>query len=125
MDQDRASRDKAAYDEGDFTAVRRRFHSLYRYVYGSPNSLRIKAAWQGLVRDALQKKRVLEVGCGEGWDCRKFLEWGASEIHGVDVSSTMLAVAKQHEGPGLRFFAHSFALSCARRSPARCGSCFR
>ena len=106
MDPDRAAREKAAYDEGDFTAVRRRFHSLYRYVYGSPNSLRLKATWHGLVKGALQNRRVLEVGCGEGWDCRKFLEWGATEVHGIDLSSAMLAVARQHEGPRLKFFAH-------------------
>jgi SAM-dependent methyltransferase len=106
IDSERIAREKAAYDEGDFTSVRRRFHTLYKYVYGSPNSLRIKALWQGLVRDALSNGRVLEVGCGEGWDCRKFLDWGAAEVHGIDLSSSMLAVARQHEGPRLKFFQH-------------------
>jgi len=106
MENERAARDKAAYDEGDFRSVRRRIHSLYRYVYGSPNSLRAKAYWQGAVRDALKGRRVLEIGCGEGWDCRKFLDWGAGEVHGIDVSTAMLAVAKQHESERLKFFEH-------------------
>jgi SAM-dependent methyltransferase len=106
MDNDRAARDKAAYDEGDFQSLRKRIQGLYRYVYGSPNSLRAKAYWQGTVRDALKGRRVLEIGCGEGWDCRRFLEWGAAEVHGIDVSTAMLAVAKQHESAHLKFFEH-------------------
>src|SRR5215471_15064099 len=102
MDNDRTARDKAAYDEGDFQSLRKRIQSLYRYVYGSPNSLRAKAYWQGTVRDASKGRRVLEIGCGEGWDCRRFLEWGAAEVHGIDVSSAMLAVAKQHESAHLK-----------------------
>jgi len=106
MQTERADREKAAYDEGDFQSVRRRFQQLYRYVYGAPNSLRVKAHWQGVVRQALQGRRVLDVGCGEGWDSKKFLDWGASEVHGIDVSTAMLNVARQHEGPRLKFFEH-------------------
>ena len=105
-DHDRGAREKAAYDEGQFQTVRKRFQRVYRYVYGSPNSLRIKAHWQGLVRNALQGRRLLEVGCGEGWDCKKFLDWGAAEVHGIDVSSSMMAVARQHENDRLKFFEH-------------------
>jgi SAM-dependent methyltransferase len=106
MDPERAAREKAAYDEGDFSAARDRLRTLYRHVYRSPNSLRIKAHWQSMVREAVQGRRVLEVGCGEGWDCRRFLEWGAVNVHGIDVSSAMLAAARRHEGPRLKFFEH-------------------
>ena len=106
IDSARADREKAAYDEGSFRATRTRRHSVYRYMYGSPNSLRAKATWQGLVRDASSGRRVLEVGCGEGWDCRKFVEWGAAEVHGIDLSTKMLSVAKQHEQSNLKFFEH-------------------
>ena len=106
IDSARVEREKAAYDEGTYQATRDRRRSLYRYVYGSPNSLRAKATWQGLVRASLADKQVLEVGCGEGWDCKRFLEWGAREVHGIDLSTSMLAVAKQHEGPNLKFFEH-------------------
>jgi SAM-dependent methyltransferase len=106
MDEARVGREKAAYDEGQFQATRAQMRSLYRYVYGSPNSLRAKARWQGLVRDSLAGKRLLEIGCGEGWDCRKFLDWGAQEVHGIDLSTSMLSVAKQYENPRLKFFEH-------------------
>ena len=106
MDPERVAREKAAYDEGDFSAARDRLRTLYRHVYRSPNSLRIKAHWQSMVREAVQGRRVLEVGCGEGWDCRRFIEWGAANVHGIDVSSAMLAAARQHEGPRLKFFEH-------------------
>jgi SAM-dependent methyltransferase len=106
MEGERSAREKAAYDEGGFTAIREKFRHVYRYVYQTPNSLRIKQHWQALVRKALINRRVLEVGCGEGWDCRKFLEWGAAEVHGIDLSSAMLLAARQHESPRLRFFEH-------------------
>jgi len=106
MDPQRAAREKAAYDEGTFADDRRRYQSLYRQVYGSPNSLRIKAYWQGLIKTAAPGRRILEIGCGEGWDCRKFSDWGAAEVHGIDLSTVMLDTARQHQRPGLQFFEH-------------------
>jgi SAM-dependent methyltransferase len=106
MDPERVAREKAAYDVGDFTATRDRLRSLYRHVYKSPNSQRIKAQWQSVVREAVSGRRVLELGSGEGFDCLRFLEWGASQVHGIEVSAAMLAIARRHERPGLEFFDH-------------------
>ena len=115
MTEDRVIREKAAYDEGQFRGARGKLVSLYRYVYSSPNSLRAKQHWQNLVRQSLADKRVLEVGCGEGWDCSKFQQWGAREVHGIDLSTSMLAVAKQRENAGLKFFEHDLHVTWPHR----------
>ena len=43
----------------------------------------------------LKGKRVLDLGCGFGEHCRKFVECGAENVVGVDISEKMLAVANE------------------------------
>src|SRR3954454_21354823 len=43
----------------------------------------------------LQDKSFLDLGCGFGWYCRWAADQGASIVHGIDISSKMLEVAKQ------------------------------
>lgn len=42
----------------------------------------------------LRGKRVLDLGCGFGEHCRRFVECGAEKVVGVDISEKMLEVAK-------------------------------
>jgi SAM-dependent methyltransferase len=46
---------------------------------------------QPFIKDA----SVLELACGSGFYLAHFLEWGASKVVGVDISSAMLAQARQ------------------------------
>lgn len=41
----------------------------------------------------LAGKRVLDLGCGEGYVGRKMLESGAESVHGIDISEKMIAEA--------------------------------
>ena len=43
----------------------------------------------------LKGKRVLDLGCGFGEHCRKFVDCGAEKVVGIDISEKMLAVAKE------------------------------
>lgn len=43
----------------------------------------------------LQKKRVLDLGCGFGWHCRYAREQQASSVIGVDISENMLQKAQE------------------------------
>src|SRR5262245_7243646 len=43
----------------------------------------------------LAGKRVVDLGCGFGWFCRFAREAGAAEVLGLDVSSNMLARARE------------------------------
>lgn len=42
----------------------------------------------------LKGKRVLDMGCGFGEHCRRFVECGADSVVGIDISEKMLEVAK-------------------------------
>lgn len=42
----------------------------------------------------LKGKRVLDLGCGFGEHCKRFVECGASKVVGVDISQKMLEVAR-------------------------------
>ena len=52
----------------------------------------------------IKKARILELACGSGFYTYSFLEWGASSVLGVDISSIMLDEAKrQGEGKKVSF----------------------
>lgn len=42
----------------------------------------------------LKGKRVLDLGCGFGEHCKRFVECGAEKVVGIDISEKMLEVAK-------------------------------
>lgn len=43
----------------------------------------------------LKNKRVLDLGCGFGEHCKRFVEDGASKVVGIDISEKMLKVARE------------------------------
>lgn len=44
---------------------------------------------------SLEGKRVLDLGCGFGANCKRFVELGASEVVGIDISRNMLNAAER------------------------------
>jgi len=44
----------------------------------------------------ISSMRILDVGCGEGYNTRRFADLGA-EVVGIDVSGLMIAAARDHE----------------------------
>ena len=42
----------------------------------------------------LKNKRVLDLGCGFGEHCKRFIECGAKKVVGIDISEKMLEVAR-------------------------------
>jgi len=50
----------------------------------------------GLVGD-VRGKNVLDLACGEGFYTRRFKEFGAARVVGVDVSPAMIALAEEQE----------------------------
>jgi len=51
-------------------------------------------AFMSLVPD-LKGKRVLDLGCGFGENCKTYEAMGASEVIGLDISEKMLTIAKE------------------------------
>lgn len=44
----------------------------------------------------IRGKRVLDLACGNGYHANKLLDWGASSVTGMDVSTGMLEAARQN-----------------------------
>ena len=57
----------------------------------------------------LEGKRVLDLGCGFGEHCKKFVDCGAQRVVGVDISEKMLAVANE-ENCDLRITYHNMPM---------------
>lgn len=73
------------------------FFDGYRKLRENPasaNNLVEKPALFSLCPD-LTDKKVLDLGCGYGENCREFLKLGASKVVGIDISEKMLNVAKK------------------------------
>lgn len=52
----------------------------------------------------LKGKRVLDLGCGFGEHCQRFVDLGAEAVVGLDISEKMLALAKQeHSNPKITY----------------------
>ena len=52
----------------------------------------------------LKGKRVLDLGCGFGEHCKKFVNCGARNVLGIDISEKMLEVAiSENSDPKIRY----------------------
>lgn len=77
------------YDEANFFSA---YEKMPRSIHGLEGA----GEWhvfQELMPD-LQKKSVLDLGCGFGWHCRYAREQNASSVIGVDISEKMLQKAR-------------------------------
>lgn len=94
------------YDDPEFfagyAAMRARRAGLHERV--------IEAALPALAGE-LAGRRVVDLGCGDGWFARIALAAGAAEVTGIDPSERMLAAARTLT-PGARFL-HAFAEDAA------------
>jgi SAM-dependent methyltransferase len=101
-----AAIERAAYDHGAHDALRQKLKRVFEHVYGSPNGLRMQADFEALAASRMAGAKVLEIGCGTGWNGPRFLKLGAAPVDGLDVSQTLLDQAKQHASDRVRFFLH-------------------
>lgn len=101
---DRAASEIEAYAEGDFMAERAKHKSKLRHYYNTPNNLRLQRVFEELVEANLGNSAVLEIGCGTGWNCKRVLDHGAAEVHGIDIAESMLNQALEtFDDPRLTF----------------------
>lgn len=91
------NRSQNIYDNQDFFDG---YQKLRENPYGA-NTVEEKPALFSLAPD-LCGKRVLDLGCGYGENCKAFKDMGASYVMGVDLSQKMLEVAEK-ENPSLQF----------------------
>lgn len=80
------------------------FFAAYSQLPRSVEGLAGAAEWSSLAAllPDLTGLRVVDLGCGFGWFCRWAVERGATSVHGIDLSTAMLARAiRETEAAGL------------------------
>ena len=88
------------YDDAQFFAA----YMALRENENSYNVLLDEPTINSLLPD-LTGKIVLDMGCGFGDNCRKYIAKGAKAVVGIDLSENMIAEAKKNDlGGKIRFF---------------------
>ena len=103
---ERSERERFFHDEVDIRSENRKVHVRFSHVFKSPNSRRADLCFANLLRSSAPGGRVLEIGCGAGALCRRVLDMGAAEVHGLEISARMLERARHDAPAALHFFAH-------------------
>ena len=87
------------YDQEDF-------FEEYAKMPRSKNGLEAAGEWHQLkpLLPPMQRKWVLDLGCGYGWHCRFAAENGAARVLGIDVSTKMIKEAqKRNAAPQIEY----------------------
>lgn len=79
------------YDDGEFF----RKYIEKRHRGNSPNEILEEPIIEELL-EAIQKKKLLDLGCGDGLYGKKLLEKGLQYYHGIDGSENMINLAKKN-----------------------------
>lgn len=74
----------------------------YDYIRSASIALIERENIQETVTPFITNARVLELACGSGFYTYSFLEWGASSVLGVDISSVMIDEARR-QGQNVSF----------------------
>jgi SAM-dependent methyltransferase len=85
---------------GEYARMRERARGLHEAV--------VLPSLPDLLPD-LTGKRVVDVGCGDGWFCRYAADAGARAVVGVDSSARMLRLARERTNDGRISYMHAFA----------------
>src|SRR5690349_13995509 len=98
----RSEREQAASDESDIYQQWGKLHKRWLHVFECPNTKWGERQLADLVRQAVQGKRILEIGCGSGGNAKnRIAPLGPSYILAVDISRSSIRNAKEKwEIPG-------------------------
>ena len=67
----------------------------YDYIRGASIAFIERENVREKVAPFIEKARILELACGSGFYTYSFLDWGASSVLGVDISSVMIDEARR------------------------------
>jgi SAM-dependent methyltransferase len=86
------------YDNEEFFAGYSKLPRSERGLLGAPEWPSLRA-----MLPEIAGLRVLDLGCGFGWFCRRAQEQSALSVTGIDVSEKMLARAKAESDPAIQY----------------------
>jgi SAM-dependent methyltransferase len=93
-DVERSQREREAYDEHGVDEAVTTWHGRFPHVFQSPNTRRGEERLNALTRAAVAGRRVYDMGCGKGASSVRLLDLGATQVLGVDISQTSIAIAR-------------------------------
>lgn len=96
----RVDRERQTYRADGVFAVNSAWRAKAPHVFDCPNTRYAESEFFDRLARAVPGRRVLEIGCGHGWACRKVHEMGARTVLGVDVSESLLEIARPNAVPG-------------------------
>ena len=94
----RASREAAAYDEGQVSETCQRWIMRVPHVIGCHNTVLGEQRFQRLLGERASGARAMEVGCGTGVTASKLSSLGASSVYAFDVSHRQIEQARAEFG---------------------------
>jgi SAM-dependent methyltransferase len=100
VDDERARREREAYDEHGVEEAMVAWHGRFPHVFQSPNTRRAERRFDALTRAAVAGARVLDMGCGDGESSERLLAMGAAHVLGVDISQAAIARAERRAVSG-------------------------
>lgn len=86
-----------------------KWHGRFPHVFSCVNTQRHERLYADTIRSAVQGRRVLELGCGDGENAARLLSLGAAYVYGIDVSGALIARAQARAQPGRLEFANKDA----------------
>ncbi len=101
----RALREKAAWNKGDIVRSQDFKRRFFLGAFENPHLWKLEAERVQIIRDLCRGGSVLDYGCYEGYETRKYLEYGAGYVCGIDIAEAAVATAQASVAHGSADFA--------------------
>ncbi|HEY6458477.1 MAG TPA: class I SAM-dependent methyltransferase [Steroidobacteraceae bacterium] len=91
--ESRVRREKEAWST-DEIIIAQGFKQKILLAFENPHGKKMEAERDGVLRRCCVDAKVMDYGCYEGHETRKYLDYGASYVCGIDISETAIDRAK-------------------------------
>jgi len=95
---DRVSNEKSATNQGDVYAASGALQRRFQHVFFCQNSMRLERHFEDEGRRCSIGRDVLNLGCHQGDETRRYQSYGPRKIVGIDISDSAIAVARSRHG---------------------------
>ncbi len=89
----RAQREREAWNRTDIVKAMN-FKRWFLGAFENPHGWKLEAARAQIIRDRCRDAVVLDYGCWEGLETRRYLEYGARYVYGIDIADKAIECAK-------------------------------
>lgn len=93
--ESRVQREKDAWNKNEIFSSQKSFKQRISGAFENPHTWKMEAQRDETIRDKCKNAAVLDLGCFEGDESKKYLDYGASYVCGIDVSDEAISRAKK------------------------------